>query len=101
MGFSYDKFDKQAAVSGVAQELYSQLPPLPTKKPCGTVRKPILLLWTDERFLNNPIDNWGNTLITYIESCFKRAVESIVWDTMDSAISDIIEDVPLLENLLA
>ena len=65
-----------------------------------TVRKPILLLWTDERLMNNPISNWLDTLFTYIMSLITRAIESIVWEAMDSALGDVVEKIPFLEKYL-
>ncbi len=65
-----------------------------------TIRKPILLLWTNNRFISNPLNLWIPTLFDYISSLISRAIESIVWETMDSAISDVISDIPFLENLV-
>ena len=66
-----------------------------------TIRKPILLLWTDDRFLNNPFENWIPTFFTYIQSLISRKIESIMWETMDSTIGEWVSEIPFLENLLS
>lgn len=66
-----------------------------------TIRKPILLLWTDDRFLNNPFSNWIPTLFTYVNSLISRKIESVMWEVMDSTLGEWASEIPFLENLLS